>query len=263
MTISIPDVMLGKMPPRRYYADVAVKLKDHIDLKKLFPQVPTTHVYYGKGIDYKMYLNDNLPDCSCSSIGHMTQTHSKRAGVAELPTDDDVMELFHATGVEQGLSDDDGRYMEGVLKHLATKGFRETQEGGQYEKILGYAAVNPHDKMEVMTAIWLFGGLYCGAALPLSAADQIRAGKPWTYSRDTSVNAPGSWGGHAMWTIAFTKKGPRNVTWAERQDIAWKWWDMYVDELYAVVTEDWTQKTESPSGFRRDDLLQLLHEING
>jgi hypothetical protein len=172
-----------------------------------------------------------------------------------------LRELYTETGKEQGLTDEDGRYMEGILKHLINVGFK--QADGSYEKILGYAAVNPLNHAEVMVADQFFGGTYFGAALPLSAADQIDQGKAWTISADTTKNAPGSWGGHAMWSTGYNKRGPRSVTWSKSQQMVWGWWDRYVDEQYVVITKDWVQNGVSPSGLQKDALLQLLAEING
>jgi len=254
------DVCLGKQPPKKYYGEVAVKLIDHIDLEKALPATRASQTW-GGGIHFGMFLNDIKSCCTCTAYGHAEQVHSTKSRKPEHPKDEYVFELYHETGVEQGLSDDDGRYMLGVLKHLIEVGFK--QADGSYEKILGYAAVNPLNHDEVRVADQFFGGTYFGAALPLSASDQIEEGKAWTVSQDADVNAPGSWGGHAMWSTGYNIRGPRSVTWSKAQQMTWEWWDRYVDEQYVVITKDWVQNVTSPSGMRTQDLLDLLKEING
>lgn len=249
----------GKKPPKRYYGDVAVKVKDFIDGPKLWPNVPRS-VQWGKDIEFGMFVNDRKPDCSIASLGHAEQVHSTRAGKPEKPTDAEIMKFFHETGVDQGLSDDDGRYMEAVLKYYAKVGFPE-HDGGR-EKILGYAAVNFHDLAEVHVACDLFGGVYFGAALPLTASDQLNAGKGWTCQMGVN-DTPGSWGGHAMYMTASLAHDYRAITWAKRQPISFCWWTKYVDEAYAIVSEDWVQNTVAPSGVDKVGLLAMLHNLNG
>lgn len=260
MTNGLPDVLLGKQPPKRYYGDIAVKLADHLDLKKALPAVKPSQTW-GGGIKFGMFLNDEEPDCTIAAPAHGNQIHSTRTHKPERLTDEAVQEAFHATGIEQGLSDDDGRYMLGVLSYLIKTGFK--QADGTMETILGYAAVNHLNHEEVMVAAQFFGGLYFGAGLPLSAADQINQHKSWTVSKDPARNAPGGWGGHAMWSTGWNTKGPRSITWSKAQQMTWGWWDKYADEAYVVLTHDWTQDEQAPSGLRRDDLVALLQEING
>lgn len=254
------DVMLGKQPPLKYYGDIGVKLIEHVDVKKVSPLVKESQTY-GSGIHFGMFMNNSLPDCTIAAKAHGEQIHSTKAGHTEHPTDEQVILVFHETGIEQGLSDDDGRYMLGVLKYLINKGF--PQADGTRERIIGYAAVNSLDHNEVKMAMQYFGGVYFGAGLPLSAADQIDEHKAWTVSTDPSRNAPGSWGGHAMWGTGFNKRGPRSVTWSRAQQMTWGWWDKYVDECYVVLTPDWVQNLTAPSGLRTDELVSLLNQING
>lgn len=256
------DLKLGKAPPKRYYADVKIKLADYLDTHVL-PAPPRSLPPIGKGVTFNMYLNDNLGDCTCAAVGHKEQIDSARTGAKDAPTDDIIRELYHKTGIEQGLTDTDGRYMEGVLKHLKETGLRQTagdpdNPEGSYEKILGYAAVNWKDDLEYKTALWLFGGIYNGIALPEIAYYQLKAGKGW--SLDTSYggsSAPGSWGGHAV----YTTTGGTLITWAQRQNFSLAFRHTYFDECYAVLTEDWVQNTKAPNGFNRDELVADLAAV--
>jgi hypothetical protein len=257
---SIAELPLGKKPPLRYYSEIAVKANDFADG---VPNVPLISAW-GAGITFGMFLNDNLPDCTCAAVGHGEQIHSARAGRPERATDAAIRDLFHRTGIEQHLGDNQGRYMEGVLRSLMVTGVRQDtadvdNPAGSYERIKGYAAVDWHNLSQLRAFAYIFGGLYAGLALPLSAYYQYRDGKPWTISRENSV--PGSWGGHAVWISAVNNVGPIIVTWGIRKQASWAWFAKYCDELYAVVTSDWSQNPMSPSGFDSAGLLTVLASI--
>jgi hypothetical protein len=255
-----PDMLhwkLGRKPQQRFFADIAVKARPYI--KAALPHTPRTWAW-GKDVTFGMFLNDRYGDCTCAALGHMEQVHSARAGHAEHPVDADIFELYHQTGVDEHLGDDDGRIMERVLAYMKRNGIRQTagdsnNPAGSYEKIIGYAAVNPLDLEEVAAAGYLFGGLYAGLALPKSAIMQTNVRK---WSCTTTDNAPGSWGGHAVWVTAVNSIGPVCATWAMRVQMSWCWWKRYVDELFVVVSDDWTLNTTAPSGFARDEVIRDL-----
>ena len=57
-----------------------------------------------------------------------------------------------------------------------------------------------HDHELVQTAAWLFGGLYIGLQMPLSAQKQVI----WDWTGSLAGPArPGSWGGHAVDVVAL------------------------------------------------------------
>lgn len=251
------DFKLGKRPPLRYYADVAIKAAGYI--AGALPATPRTWAW-GRGISFGMFLNDTYGDCTCAAYGHMEQVHSTRAGRPERAADGDVFDLYHATGIDEHLGDNDGRYCEGVLSYLRRVGLRQesgdpNNPAGSYEKIVGYAAVNPLAIDEVRTAGYLFGGLYIGVALPESAIPQTGRG---AWSCSATNNAPGSWGGHCVTVTAINATGPVVATWAMRQQMTWCFWKRYVDEAYAVLTDDWVENGPSPSGFKREQLVADL-----
>lgn len=256
------DVRLGKQPPFRYYSDIKIKVASYLTMEALSPP-PSILPAIGRGIDFKMYLNDTLGDCTCAALGHKEQIDSARTHAPDVPTNDIIRDLYHQTGLQQGLSDNDGRYMEGVLKYARETGILQaagdpTVGAGGREKILGYAAVNFMNDIEFRTALWLFGGLYIGMALPETAARQIEAGKSWSLDHRLGGNAaPGSWGGHAV----YATTGVTLITWAARQEYTAGFRKTYFDECYAVLTEDWVQRTTAPNGFNKQQLIEDLAAI--
>lgn len=243
-------VVLGKLEKKDDERNL--KLANYIDTDVLIPEVPSRARWSRavKKSGFPMYRNDKLPDCTCAAVGHAERVFSYNAGSPEDPTEDEVLALFDATGTRRS-----GRYSLDILNFWRNQGFGEEQE-----KIFVYAEVNAKDRKEVEAAIWLFGGVYAGIALPMSAQRQKR----WSVVRGDD-GQPGSWGGHAVWMPDFTKmRGPVCITWGTLMEMTWGFWRTYADEAYAVLSPDWADgQREAPNGFNLDKLKEDLASIAG
>ena len=122
------------------------------------------------------------------------------------------------------------------------------------------ADVPVHEERLVRTAAWLFGGLYIGLQLPLSARTQ----PVWTWTRSLHGDArPGSWGGHAVNIVRYSPATLTCATWGKLQDMTWSFWDRYCDEAYAIVSTDFLQQGKSPAGFDLATLQSDLQLVTG
>jgi len=260
---------LNSDPPRKKVAGKAIKLgkktkkddprnlklAEYVDRNLLLPARPTRSFYGYKVDTWPMYANDRLGDCTCATLGHMEQCFSSFT-VPETPSVDAVLEMYWGTG-----SEDDGRYSIDVLNRWRNTGF-EQQIGGR-EKILAYAELDVLDIELVKTASWLFGGLYIGIGLPITAQQDTDEGR-WVYHADapSKERAFGSWGGHAVNVVAWSDYNLWLITWGQKIKMSWAFWKHYVDEAYAVVSPDWFNKTGlSPSGFNMQALLNDVAQI--
>jgi hypothetical protein len=144
-----------------------------------------------------------------------------------------------------------------VLNYMRNVGLGREADGTPHT-IGAFAKVNHANKDELKAASWMFGGLYIGAWLPNSAAEEMRAGKPW--SRTSGENAePGSWGGHAMHSVAYSPTGITLATWGRLQKASWEWVAAYVDEAYCVISEDLLLSSgKTAQGFNVDRLQAEL-----
>lgn len=248
---SFAHLRLGKLPrkndPRTLrlakYLTPEATYPDHVDWTAEVPSWP-------------MYGNDSLGDCTCAAAGHAIQAWTAAAGRPATPTLDEVVAAYWATG-----SDDSGRFELDVLNYWRTQGV-----GGH--KILAYVAIDPKNLDHLRYAIATFGGVYTGAALPLSAQGQAE----WTLVGDgkTGGAAPGSWGGHAIPYQAYDTRTPNGaqggelvcVTWGALLKLSEAFHLAYCDELYAIVTEDWLEANgASPTGLDVAALLADLHIV--
>jgi hypothetical protein len=112
------------------------------------------------------------------------------------------------------------------------------------------------DAEDVKTAIWLFGGLYLGVNLPISAQRQ----NVWEVSRHPGASdAAGSWGGHAIYLVSYDAETLTCITWGQLKKMTWAWFEAYCDEAYALISKDWMEATGvAPSGF---DLATLESDL--
>lgn len=229
---SFEHLRLGRNKPA---AKPKLCLAKYLDKPTILPAIPATCDYTTGVSSWPMYGNDRLGDCTCAAAGHMIQAWSQAAGSPFTPADADVEAMYiPGTGAQ-----DDGRSEDGVLSYWRTTGL-----GGR--KITAYAYVDPSDLDEVRAAIYLFGGVYAGAGLPLTAQGQT----VWDVVADVpGRNEPYSWGGHAFPYEAYDANGFVVVTWGGllRDTIAFH--NEYVDEVYAVISEDFLAAGKTPAGF--------------
>lgn len=242
-------VVLGKLDKKEDERNL--QLATYLQEDVVLPEVPSRARWSraAKKAGFAMYRNDKLPDCTCAAVGHAEQVFSYNSGEPEDPSEADVLALFDATGTRRS-----GRYMLDILNFWRSTGFGE--EG---EKIYAFVEVNTKERKEVEAAVWLFGGIYAGLALPESAQSQHR----WSVVRGDG-GAAGSWGGHAVWLPDFTKmRGPVCITWGQMLEMTWGFWRTYADEAYAVISPDWADGTkDAPNGLNLDQLKADLEAID-
>ena len=100
----------------------------------------------------------------------------------------------------------------------------------------------------------LFGGLYIGVSLPASAQNQ----DVWDVATGPDAEA-GSWGGHCVNVVGYDADGLTVVTWGATKRMTWAFWLAYVDEAYAILSNDFlTTAGQTPNGF---DLAALTNDL--
>jgi hypothetical protein len=123
--------------------------------------------------------------------------------------------------------------------------------------LTGFAAANPANLTEIQQAIHLFGGVYIGLALPLTAQNQsvwdVVSGAP------AGEKEAGSWGGHCVYVPAYDPGGFTCITWGAPMWMTTAFWNAYCDEAYALFAGDWINTAgQAPSGF---DAAQLAADL--
>lgn len=125
--------------------------------------------------------------------------------------------------------------------------------------IEAFAAVDFDDPRETLKqAIYRFGGVYCGFALPAFAESLPR----WSMedSPGGAKAKPYSFGGHAVFAPAYDDDGLTVISWGRRMKVDWAFVHKYLDEAYACLDEFWINRDgRSPGGL---DIKALRHDLS-
>lgn len=259
--VIVPGKRLGAQPPIPLDPRT-LRLSKYI---KALPPPPTNSGYIDKVSSWPMDLNDTLGDCTVAAASHMIQQWTTYAKAAPyLLSEAQVLDAYEAVSGYNPNSpnSDNGAVMVNVLRY-----WQKTGIGGH--KITAYAAVNPANHAEMKQAVQLFGNVYIGIGLPITAQSPVTGdnGNPvWGMPPNGAVGdgAQYSWGGHCVPIVGYGvdaqgNSGTEVVTWGQLYDMTWGFSDLYVTEAWAVLSEDWIeQDNQSPSGFATAVLLADL-----
>jgi hypothetical protein len=207
-----------------------------------------------KGIQaWGMMMNDTLGCCTISACGHAVQVWSANANSTEITVaDSDILEAYEVwDGYVQGDSSTDNGGIElDVLRNWKANTF-----AGNALSL--WADPNVKNVGEIRQAIALFGGLYIGVSLPLTAQTQQGT---WDFVPDdgSGDSASGSWGGHAVFVCAYDADSLTCITWGELKKMTWAFWLEYVDEAHCLLSPVWIGAKGAPSGL---DLDQLTADV--
>lgn len=224
-------------------------------LTPALPAAPVSRDWTTTGSAWGMMLNDNLGDCTIAALGHAIQVWSaNRYHEITLP------DAAILTAYEQWCgynpanpSSDQGGVELDVLNDWRKNGFAG-------HVLLGYADPAYNNLEEVRQSINLFGGVYIGLGLPVTAQTQ----DVWDVV-DTSLSgnaAPGSWGGHAVFVAAYDAESFTCITWGQTKKMTLAFWNAYTQEAHALLCPDWFNATGAPNGFDINQLATDLLAIN-
>jgi len=253
------DFKLGRLPSPT----------DNRDLKaarylSALPSPPGWVNYTARMADkpWPMFDNDKIGDCAIASTGHhvFAWTLNSRGKAVKLSSTTILRRYEEVSGYVPGdESTDVGCNMRDVLK-------RWLKEPLGDHHLTAFARIEVPEQISItsmtnfQTSIWVFGGVYLGFDLPVSAQGQIQRGEPWTITSGADA-AKGSWGGHAVACLGYSADGVEIITWGRRQLVAWSFLAAYCDEAWGLISADWLKGSFSPDGFNlaqlRTDLASL------
>jgi hypothetical protein len=207
---------------------------------------------WSKGItSFGMMLNDQLGDCTIAGCGHAVQVLSANAG-AEITVPDSA--ILAAYEQWDGYKPADPSTDQGGVELDVLTDWRKNGLAGH--KLLAFADPEATNVIEIKQCIALFGGVYIGVSLPLTAQTQ----DVWDAVDDPGDGSAqaGSWGGHCVFVCAYDSDGLTCITWGAQKKMTWTFWNEYVDEAHALLSADWLGANGAPSGF---DLAQLQADL--
>jgi hypothetical protein len=211
---------------------------------------------------WPMFRNDELGDCTAASLaGHRIAAQEWSSGRRDkLPvTDADVVGFYASySGFIEGRPEtDQGAYLVDALKAAQHRGIGREADGTPHT-IGAYARVSEPGSTLFRRAAHLFGGLYLGLALPVTASRQD-VWKLTPQDRWGAEDQPYSWGGHAVWMVGYDPQGVTLVTWGMEQRATWDWMRFYCDEAWALISEDFINRLgRTPQGLDVVALQRML-----
>jgi hypothetical protein len=206
-----------------------------------------------------MFKNDSVADCTFASQGHQIITRERSSQQSRTPTvsDSDVLAAYaKLSGYDGTPETDTGLYELDVMNYMRKVGLGHDPQTGGPHKIGGFARIH-NLGAEFRAAHYMFGGLKVCAGLPLSARDEINAGKPWSDLH----GALGEWGGHSMYSPGYNTKYIYVWTWSKLQALTWDWAHKFVDEMYMSISVDYLRGDKTPQGFDLTTLKKMLARL--
>jgi hypothetical protein len=207
-----------------------------------------------KGIaDWGLMLNDQLGDCTIAGVGHAVQVWSINTG-GEVTMPDNTIESYYQQWdgyVPGNPNTDNGGVELDVLNDWQKQGFSG-------HALLAFADPKAANLVEIRQSIALFGGVYIGMALPLTAQSQ----DVWDVVPGNSAKAKkGSWGGHCVFVPKYDEHGFTCITWGQLKTMTVAFWKKYCDEAHTLFGQDWVTAKGTPSGFDQSLLEADLKAI--
>lgn len=202
--------------------------------------------------------NDQIGNCTCVAAHQMVQTWSANTDVTDYRpvARDAILTYSRLTGfVRRTGEHDDGANMLDVLKWWRRHGL---STGHMIE---AFAAVDTDDlKESLQQAIYRFGGVYLGFALP-----EFIDGKPRWQMEDSPGGHEArayTFGGHAVFAPAYSADGVTVISWGRRISVDWAFLHRYCDEAYVAMTDFWINRDgRSPGGLDAEALRRDMKAV--
>lgn len=215
------------------------------------PDPPSSIDWSGQLSNLGVMLNDSLGDCTCAAIGHIVQTWTSQTQDQQvILSDQDILTLYEQSC---GYDPDDPSTDQGGIELDVLNYWRKNPVVGH--SLDAFCAIQPGDIKDIQNGVWLFGAVYIGLALPITAQTQ----DVWDLGDLSGNGAPGSWGGHAVCVVSYDETGLTCITWGQLKRMTWTFWKSYTDEAYALLSPDWIGVSgDAPSGF---DMATLTTDL--
>jgi hypothetical protein len=235
----------GKNPKRHDNRTAQFK-----DFKTIDLVLPTTIDHTEGIVDWGMMLNDQIGDCAIAAPGHAIMEWTKPTQEV-VPTDEQILEAYsEISGYNPKTgANDNGCNMLDVLNH-----WRNTGIAGH--KIGAFVEVDIKNVNEIREALYLFHGIYVGVNLPDSAMKQFEENVPWTVVKRSKID-----GGHAILLVFSDANLYKFVTWGKTQPANLAWVLKYMDEAYAIISQDYFNGTKTAEGYDIPALTAYLKQV--
>jgi len=202
---------------------------------------------------WQMFLNNELGDCTAADTAHQVMLHSANGGSIVIPTDDDVLSFYEATGgyVPGSPSTDNGADEMTVCRYLQSTGMAGVKSAAT-------APVDPTNADHIKWTVQIFGACRLGIMVTDAMMSDFSAGRPWT-SMTGSID-----GGHDVPIVKYDPSFAYVVTWGRLQPVAWSLLvnSDFLQECHCDVFADFVKAGgTAPNGFDLNGMLAALAQV--
>lgn len=244
---------LGRIAPPAERKRKVLPLKNFVKLAT--KPAPPKCDYYTKAAQTlsQMMGNDMQGDCVAVTVFKELgiDTAHVPGGTQVTASTPEVLKWYH----DVGGPGDNGLYILDALEHARDRGFKS---GGVVHKIDGFVLVDNGNDELMNVALYLFGGLHVGVALPLEWYQNADDADVWDVTNTRII------GGHSIPFTGYDATHFKLATWARQPRITraavrdGRW----VDECYATLGKDWyNAEGLTTHGVNVDALKQALEAI--
>lgn len=235
------QLKLGKLDHK--HDDRTLMLADYVEV----PVVPAQYDFDKHRAPFPIHVwgNYDYGDCVIAAeANHVLRMERIEQRRTIKMTDKHAVDRYKLlTGCQAPGDDrDTGLVMLNTMKDWRNDGFRV---GDRRYKISAFGELLPQDDHQLRACIYLLGGIHFGFALPLSARLQTNRGY-WDVLPDAGpASAPGSWGGHAVFSCKYDANFIYVKSWGKEIQVSNNFVRKYADEVWGVVDDlDKWRKTD-------------------
>lgn len=192
-----------------------------------------------------MWGNDEWGDCvKCGEANQIMRLERQETRSTAQITEEDVireykLECEREFGFQPmvpGDSHDTGLIMRQNLTNWRKLGFKFKTH---VFKIAAFGELEPAETDQLRAAIYRLQGVQFGLALPKAAQTMYDSThKMWDYNGEIGDEwKPGSWGGHAVYSKAYSPIGFQVLSWGDKITVTDNFIRKYCDEAWAVVDD--------------------------
>jgi hypothetical protein len=216
---------------------------------------PPAKVDWTKGVtSWGMMKNDTLGDCTIAGVGHAIQVWTANTGKMQTVPDSTVVSYYEKW---DGYNPSDPSTDRGGIELDVLNDWKKNGFSGH--KLAAFADPKVSDIVQIRQSISLFGGVYIGLSLPLTAQSQA----VWDVVPNGGAKAKkGSWGGHCVFVCKYDAKTLTCITWGQLKPMTIAFWNKYCDEAHTLLSPDWIAAKGAPSGFNMAQLMTDLGMIH-
>lgn len=256
---------LGLHEPRP--ETVALKLADFYDHTQI--TVPANFGFVSEISDWGMLGNgpDTNPaevavgDCAVCGPEHIIMSWLASAKKPAVPFDyNSTIAMYTTLGqydpsqydaATQTNPTDNGCDMAQVAAYWQASGFIAADKS--VHKLGAYLALEPGNLEQLGAALYPFGAVGAGFALPSSAEQQFENGQPWSVVADATIE-----GGHFVPLLGRENGLWQGITWGAVQPIEDDFIRTYGQMLIVYLSQEFLDNGVSPEGFNMAELQARL-----